>query len=364
MKLSFSLFVTALLTGASASNVLELNPDTWDDVVGLGKPGLVEFFATWCGHCKNLAPTYEQVADAYSHVKDKVFIAKVDADGIGKELGKKYGVTGFPTLKWFDGKGNYEPYESGRDLDSFTSFIKPPPPPSYPILDYSNFDEVVMDPKKDVLVTFTAPWCGHCKAMKPAYEKVASIFETENNCILVNVDADDKKNEAIKTRFGISGFPTIKFFPKDNKDGITYEGGRSEADFVDYLNEKCGTQRSVNGGLLDTAGRLADFDVLANKFFTAPADLRDSIYKEALTLSSTVGDVSKHYLRVMEKMVNGTEVYYEKESKRLASILKKRTLAPAKLDEIKIKSNILRAFGEKPVEDQNDGNIRRATAEL
>ncbi|KAF8825131.1 hypothetical protein HHX47_DHR7000598 [Lentinula edodes] len=329
MKLSFSLFVTALLTGASASNVLELNPDTWDDVVGLGKPGLVEL--------QNLAPTYEQVADAYSHVKDKVFIAKVDADGIGKELGKKYGVTGFPTLKWFDGKGNYEPYESGRDLDSFTSFItgktgvkssiKPPPPPSYPILDYSNFDEVVM-------------------------------------CILVNVDADDKKNEAIKTRFGISGFPTIKFFPKDNKDGITYEGGRSEADFVDYLNEKCGTQRSVNGGLLDTAGRLADFDVLANKFFTAPADLRDSIYKEALTLSSTVGDVSKHYLRVMEKMVNGTEVYYEKESKRLASILKKRTLAPAKLDEIKIKSNILRAFGEKPVEDQNDGNIRRATAEL
>ncbi|KAJ3855035.1 protein disulfide isomerase [Lentinula lateritia] len=389
MKLSFSLFVTALLTGASASNVLELNPDTWDDVVGLGKPVLplggkgtqlifipsyLTTQITLSGHCKNLAPTYEQVADAYSHVKDKVFIAKVDADGIGKELGKRYGVTGFPTLKWFDGKGNYEPYESGRDLDSFTSFItgktgvkssiKPPPLPSYPILDYSNFDEVVMDPKKDVLVTFTAPWCGHCKAMKPAYEKVASIFETENNCILVNVDADDKKNEAIKTRFGISGFPTIKFFPKDNKDGIAYEGGRSETDFVDYLNEKCGTQRSVNGGLLDTAGRLADFDVLANKFFTAPADLRDSIYKEALTLSSIVGDVSKHYLRVMEKMVNGTEAYYEKESKRLASILKKRTLAPAKLDEIKIKSNILRAFGEKPVEDQNDGNIRRATAEL
>lgn len=159
------------------------------------------------------------------------------------------------------------------------------------------------------------------------------ISSINPQCILVNVDADDKKNEAIKTRFGISGFPTIKFFPKDNKDGIAYEGGRSEADFVDYLNEKCGTQRSVNGGLLDTvccshsifcwpvvilfqAGRLADFDVLANKFFTAPADLRDSIYKEALTLSSTVGDVSKHYLRVMEKMVNGTEAYYEKESKR------------------------------------------------
>ena len=46
---------------------------------------------------QNLAPIYEQLADAFSHAKDKVVIAKVDADGEGKPLGKKYGVTGYPS---------------------------------------------------------------------------------------------------------------------------------------------------------------------------------------------------------------------------------------------------------------------------
>ena len=46
---------------------------------------------------KNLAPIYEQLGDAFGHAKDKVIVAKVDADGAGKPLGQKYGVTGFPS---------------------------------------------------------------------------------------------------------------------------------------------------------------------------------------------------------------------------------------------------------------------------
>ena len=49
------------------------------------------------GHCKNLAPKYEELANAFQHVQDKVIIAKVDADGEGKSLGQKYGVSGFPS---------------------------------------------------------------------------------------------------------------------------------------------------------------------------------------------------------------------------------------------------------------------------
>lgn len=46
---------------------------------------------------QNLAPIYEQLADAFSHAKDKVVIAKVDADGEGRPVGEKYGVTGYPS---------------------------------------------------------------------------------------------------------------------------------------------------------------------------------------------------------------------------------------------------------------------------
>lgn len=134
-----------------------------------GKPALVEFFAPWCGHCKNLAPVYEELGQAFAFAKDKVSIAKVDADR-EKELGKRFGIQGFPTLKWFDGKSNKpEDYNGGRDLESLSEFItkktgiKPKKAAKLPshvqiLTDTSFKTEIGSD--KDVLVAFTAPWCG------------------------------------------------------------------------------------------------------------------------------------------------------------------------------------------------------------
>ncbi|KAF4614116.1 hypothetical protein D9613_007821 [Agrocybe pediades] len=373
MLFSFSFVVSALIAGASASNVIDLDPSNFDSVVGKGKPALVEFFAPWCGHCKNLAPVYEQLADAFAHVKDKVVIAKVDADGEGKPLGKKYGVTGYPTLKWFDGEGNEEKYASARDLESLASFITSktglkskipgPPPTDVLVLDSNNFDEIVMDSSKNVLVSFTAPWCGHCKNLKPHYEKVATTFKPESHCVVANIDGDAQKNAPVSQKYEIAGFPTIKFFSKDNKEPVDYDGARTEEEIVAYLNEKCGTNRAVGGGLNDDAGRLPEFDSIAHKFFTATGNARDSIYQEALQLAASAGAASKPYLRVMEKVVNGSTGYVEKEAKRLGSILAKRNLNPTKLDEIKIKANILKAFIEEKVAEEKE-KIAREESEL
>lgn len=162
----------AILIGlASASSaVIDLIPTNFDSVVlKSGKPALVEFFAPWCGHCKNLAPVYEELAQLFAHAEDKVTIGKVDADE-HRELGQKYGVQGFPTLKWFDGKnGKPEDYSGGRDLESLAAFItqktgvKPKGPKKEPskveMLTDDNFMETVGG-DKHVFVAFTAPWCG------------------------------------------------------------------------------------------------------------------------------------------------------------------------------------------------------------
>ncbi|KAJ3500663.1 hypothetical protein NMY22_g19186 [Coprinellus aureogranulatus] len=259
MRFSISLLVGALIAGVTASNVQELTPDNFDDVVGK-VPAFVEFFAPWCGHCKNLAPVWEQLADAFEHAKDKVVIAKVDADGVGRPLGQKYGVQGFPTLKFFDKAGVESKYEEGRDLDTLVAYVtkktgvksKLPVKPLSHVkkVDVNNFDDVVLDSNKSVFITFTAPWCGHCKNLKPTWEKLAQWFAPESDCIVANMNADDEKNKPLASKYDVNSYPTIKFFPKGNdKTAEDYSGGRTDAALVEFLNKKCGTHRAVGGGL-------------------------------------------------------------------------------------------------------------------
>jgi len=164
------LFSLGILGAHAASAVLDLIPDNFDKVVlNSGKPALVEFFAPWCGHCKNLAPVYEELAQHFVFAEEKVSIGKVDADE-HKELGRRFGVQGFPTLKWFDGK-SAKPvdYTGGRDLESLTKWVtektglKPKSKRSTPsrveVLNDKTFKQEIGG-EKDVLVAFTAPWCG------------------------------------------------------------------------------------------------------------------------------------------------------------------------------------------------------------
>jgi protein disulfide-isomerase A6 len=164
------LLAASLAALTTASAVVDLTPSNFDAVVlKSGKPALVEFFAPWCGHCKNLAPVYEELATAFTYAADKVTIAKVDADD-HKSLGKRFGVQGFPTLKWFDGKSDKPvDFDGGRDLESLAKWItektglkmktKGKLPSQITFLDDKSFKEKV-GKEQDVLVAFTAPWCG------------------------------------------------------------------------------------------------------------------------------------------------------------------------------------------------------------
>ncbi len=77
----------------------------------------VKFYAPWCGHCKKLAPIWDQLADK---LKDEnVVIAKYDATA---NENVDVNIKGFPTLKYYK-NGNAIDYSGGRDLDSLLKFV-------------------------------------------------------------------------------------------------------------------------------------------------------------------------------------------------------------------------------------------------
>lgn len=102
-------------------------------------------------------------------------IAKVDADA-HRELGSRFGIKGFPTLKWFPKgvDGDPEDYSGGRDLESLAAFVSKKSGvkstivkaiSAVTVLTDSTFDAEVLKSGKNVLVEFYAPWCGHCKSL-------------------------------------------------------------------------------------------------------------------------------------------------------------------------------------------------------
>ncbi|KAL0229840.1 hypothetical protein PCE1_003404 [Barthelona sp. PCE] len=106
-----------------------------------------------------------------------------------------------------------------------------------------DFDHVV-NGDKSVLIAFKAPWCGHCQRLAPHWSEAAKLYANKKDTVIAEVNCDDHR--ALCQKYGIRGYPTIKFFKKGTTEPEDYTAGRSTEDIVKFLNDKTGHKiRSV-----------------------------------------------------------------------------------------------------------------------
>ncbi|KAJ2868107.1 hypothetical protein GGH94_000375 [Coemansia aciculifera] len=357
IKFAAAVAAVASVALAASSGVVNLTPKNFKQVVDGSKDVLVKFYAPWCGHCKTMAADYVTLANGYAHT-DNVVIAEVNADD-HRDLGTKFGVEGFPTLKFFPKGGDVktpEDYSGGRDLDSLSSFVRDKtgvaarikkPVSHVTELNYEKFKKLSTDETKFVLVEFYAPWCGHCKSLAPIYAQLSEVFQNDEHVVIANYNAND--DAKVKAEVNIEGFPTLIAFPasKDAKK-IEYDGSRSLEALVAFVNEHAGTQRTTEGMLDQSAGRMEALDAIARKYIAASKAQRTKLIAAAKAAADKAKDktqakLAQYYVKVMEKM-NSASDFASKEAERLTNIVKSGAVSASKLDGFTIRQNVLNVF--------------------
>ena len=122
-----------------------------------------------------------------------------------------------------------EPYYKSQEIP------KHPLEDGVRVLVGKNFESVVMDPTKHVMVEFYAPWCGHCKSLAPEYMEVSFYFKRKNpDVVIAKIDATANEVKG----YNVEGYPTLIWFPADNKKGVKFEGERSEEGITKFIEEQ------------------------------------------------------------------------------------------------------------------------------
>ncbi|KAI8622958.1 thioredoxin-domain-containing protein [Xylariaceae sp. FL1651] len=231
-------FLSALPTSQASlytktSPVLQVDAKNYERLIAKSNhTSVVEFYAPWCGHCKNLKPAYEKAA------KNLEGLAKVAAvncdDDENKQLCGMMGVQGFPTLKIVrPGKGKnskpvVEDYQGARSakaivdavVDKINNHVK-----RITDKDLDSFLSTKNETAKAILFTEKGTTSALMRSLAIDFLDVISFAQIRN-----------KESKAIEL-FGIESYPTLVLLPGGDKDGLVYEGEMKKPAMLKFLSQ-------------------------------------------------------------------------------------------------------------------------------
>ncbi|XP_072972285.1 protein disulfide-isomerase-like isoform X1 [Typha angustifolia] len=191
---------------------------------------------------------YYEIAESYKGKNISFLVGDLDASqGAFQFFGLREDQVPLVILQENDGtkflKSNLKPDQIALWLKEYMEGSLKPYRKSQPVPHNNNdpvkvvvadsLNEMVFNSKKNVLLEFYAPWCGHCKKLAPILDEVAVSFENEADVIIAKMDgsANDIPNE-----FQVQGYPTMYFSLASGKL-LQYEGGRTAEDIINFIQK-------------------------------------------------------------------------------------------------------------------------------
>ncbi|KAK7272143.1 hypothetical protein RJT34_28565 [Clitoria ternatea] len=201
-----------------------------------------------------LIPLFQEAAKSFKGKLICVYV-EMDNEDVGKPVSDYFGISGSgPKVLAYTGNDDGKKFvldgevtvdkikAFGEDFleDKLKPFFKSDPVPDsndgdVKIVVGNNFDEIVLDESKDVLLEIYAPWCGHCQALEPTYNKLAKHLRGIESLVIAKMDGTTNEHPRAKS----DGFPTLLFFPAGNKsfDPITVDTDRTVVAFYKFLKK-------------------------------------------------------------------------------------------------------------------------------
>lgn len=207
------------------SDVIVLTPANFTETVNTHKQILVEFYAPWCGHCKQLKPEYGAAAQSLKRTHPEVTIAKFDAVGEGAEdITKEYGIEGFPTMKWFVDGVSHPKDCHAREAQDIVKWVAKRSGPPVKTVETKEDMELIKAESKYAIV-------GFFDDMESAEFKTYSELASHDD----RFDFHVVSKTAIASAEGVNTMPKIVFYRQFDEPKVTYDKAITASDLADAV---------------------------------------------------------------------------------------------------------------------------------